>query len=56
MILAKDRDQAMDAAGEIGFPVVLKACGASLMHKTEAGGVSPESKRRSRGSARLMTA
>ena len=38
-MLAKDRDQAMDAAGEIGFPVVLKACGPSLMHKTEAGGV-----------------
>ena len=38
-MLARDRDQAMDAAGEIGFPVVLKACGPSLMHKTEAGGV-----------------
>jgi acetyl-CoA synthetase (ADP-forming) len=32
-------DAAADAAAEIGFPVVLKAAGEKLTHKTEAGGV-----------------
>lgn len=39
-ILAKNRDKAVAAAETIGFPVVLKACGPELMHKTEAGGVA----------------
>lgn len=37
--LVQDADQAVAAAEEIGFPVVLKAQAASLVHKTEAGGV-----------------
>ena len=34
------RDAAIAAAGEIGFPVVLKICSADLPHKTEVGGVA----------------
>jgi acyl-CoA synthetase (NDP forming) len=32
-------DEAVEAAGEIGYPVVVKADAARLTHKTEAGGV-----------------
>ena len=32
-------DEAVDAAGELGFPVVVKSAGAGL-HKTETGGVA----------------
>ncbi len=35
--LAADRDAAVAAAREIGFPVVVKGSGANLMHKTESG-------------------
>ena len=31
---------AMDIAEQIGFPVVLKACGETLLHKSDAGGVA----------------
>ena len=34
-----DADSAAIEATKIGFPVVLKACGTHLTHKTEAGGV-----------------
>ncbi len=37
--LAKSRDEAVDAAVEMGFPVALKVESADLPHKTEAGGV-----------------
>lgn len=37
--LAHDRDEAADAAGELGFPVALKVLSPDLPHKTEAGGV-----------------
>lgn len=33
-------DEAMEAAIRIGCPVVLKALGSALLHKTEAGGVA----------------
>jgi len=33
--LAKDKDAAIAAAKELGFPVVLKACSPDLTHKTE---------------------
>jgi acetate---CoA ligase (ADP-forming) len=36
--LAPVRD-AVEAAGELGYPVVMKACAASLEHKSDAGGV-----------------
>lgn len=36
-IIAADADEAVHAAGELGYPVVLKAMGATLMHKTERG-------------------
>jgi len=36
--LASVRD-AVDAAGELGYPVVMKVCAASLEHKSDAGGV-----------------
>ncbi len=36
-ILAQSKDQAVSAANEIGFPVVLKACSPELMHKSDAG-------------------
>ena len=37
--LVSSRDQAVEAAGEMGFPVALKVESADLPHKTEAGGV-----------------
>src|SRR5262249_50097972 len=37
--LARAVDEAVETARHIGYPVVLKAQAASLMHKTEAGGV-----------------
>ena len=37
--LARSRDEAAEAAGNIGFPVALKVESADLPHKTEAGGV-----------------
>lgn len=33
--LVETADDAVTAAGEIGFPVVLKACGSEISHKTE---------------------
>jgi acetate---CoA ligase (ADP-forming) len=38
--LARTPDEAVAIAGEIGYPVVLKAQAAALSHKTEAGGVA----------------
>ena len=38
--LASDADAAAIAATHIGFPVVLKASGATLLHKTEVGGIA----------------
>ena len=35
--LSHSADEAIAAAAEIGFPVVLKACSAELMHKSEHG-------------------
>jgi succinyl-CoA synthetase beta subunit len=35
--LSHDTDEAVSAAGGLGFPVVLKACSAELMHKSERG-------------------
>lgn len=33
--LAQSSDEAVEAASEIGYPVVLKACGPEITHKTE---------------------
>ena len=33
----RDREGVVKAAGDIGFPLVLKACGPELSHKTEGG-------------------
>ncbi len=33
--LAQSEDDAVRAASDVGFPVVMKACGADLTHKTE---------------------
>ena len=38
--LAHDLDSAAAEARRIGYPVVLKACGADLAHKTEVGGIA----------------
>ena len=35
--VAADRDEALKAAQDIGFPVVMKGLGATLLHKTERG-------------------
>jgi acetate---CoA ligase (ADP-forming) subunit beta len=37
--ILSDADSAASEATKIGFPVVLKACGTHLTHKTETGGV-----------------
>lgn len=37
--MARDAGSAAAIASELGFPVVLKAAGAALPHKTEVGGV-----------------
>jgi succinyl-CoA synthetase beta subunit len=37
--LVQSREDAAKKAGEIGYPVVLKACSADLMHKSEKGGI-----------------
>lgn len=39
LLLAADPAAAAAAAGEIGFPVVVKAVGPAILHKTEVGGV-----------------
>jgi succinyl-CoA synthetase beta subunit len=38
--VAPDVEEAATAAARIGFPVVLKASGATLQHKTEIGGIA----------------
>jgi len=37
--LAATQDEAVAAAGEIGYPVVLKIVSCDILHKSEAGGV-----------------
>ena len=36
-ILVRDLQEAKDAASELGYPVVIKACSAEVTHKTEKG-------------------
>ncbi len=38
--VVENRDQALAAAGELGFPVVAKAIAADLVHKSDLGGVA----------------
>ena len=38
--VADSADSAAIEAKKIGFPIVLKACGAKLLHKTEVGGIA----------------
>jgi len=38
-VLARDAPSAAKCADEIGYPVVLKACGPRLLHKSDLGGV-----------------
>lgn len=38
--LVRSSTEAVAAAESLGYPVVLKACGADLAHKTEVGGVA----------------
>src|SRR5262249_13043076 len=38
--VASDRDTACAAAARLGYPVVLKAIGRDLVHKSDAGGVT----------------
>jgi acyl-CoA synthetase (NDP forming) len=37
--MAKDEEEAVAAAKELGFPVAVKAVGPTVLHKTEVGGV-----------------
>jgi len=39
-VLAKTKDEAIEAAEKIGYPVVMKGCSPELAHKTEAGMVT----------------
>jgi acetyltransferase len=38
--LVHDADEAVRAAGEIGYPVVMKVCSPAIMHKIDIGGVA----------------
>ena len=38
-VVSKTEDEAVDAAREIGFPVVLKIVSLQVLHKSDAGGV-----------------
>ena len=38
-VVSKTEDEAVDAAREIGFPVVLKIVSPQVLHKSDAGGV-----------------
>jgi len=38
-VLAKTPQEAIEAAGEIGYPVVLKIASPDILHKTDVGGV-----------------
>jgi acyl-CoA synthetase (NDP forming) len=37
--MARQEEEVLSAAREVGFPVVLKAVGPTILHKTEVGGV-----------------
>jgi acyl-CoA synthetase (NDP forming) len=37
--VAKDEDEAVAIASQIGYPVVLKILSPQIIHKTDAGGV-----------------
>ena len=39
-VIARNAAEAVSLASELGFPVVLKASGAGISHKTEVGGVA----------------
>ena len=39
-ILARNLDEALRAAGEIGYPVVMKVVSKDIIHKSDAGGVA----------------
>jgi acetyl-CoA synthetase (ADP-forming) len=45
-ILAGDPERAAAEAANLGFPVVLKASGVTLLHKTEVGGIALNLKNR----------
>ncbi len=51
--LARSADEAAVVARRVGYPVALKAQAATLSHKTEAGGVMLESRRRACAARRL---
>ena len=53
--LAASEDEAVAAAREIGFPVVLKLNSATITHKTDVGGVKLNLARRG-GGARGVSA
>lgn len=38
-VMARSEQEAVDAAGSIGYPVVVKASGSKLVHKSDVGGV-----------------
>jgi acyl-CoA synthetase (NDP forming) len=38
-VLSADEEEALEAAGRLGFPVALKVCSEDVLHKTDQGGV-----------------
>ncbi len=53
--LAASADEAVAAAEEMGYPVVMKICGPKILHKTDVGGVKLNLADEAAGARRLTT-
>ena len=51
--IARGEEEAVALAGSLGYPVVLKALGPAILHKTEVGGVQTGARAIRRGAARF---
>ena len=53
--LATTADEAVAAADEIGYPVVMKIVGPKILHKTDVGGVKLDLRDEAGGARRPTT-